>query len=89
MSTRKTMYAEENMPERTVPLEIKPLLTLKEASIYTGIGINKLRDMSNERNCNYVLFVGRKRMFKRDTLLKFWLSLIPCDLYRIIMNIGY
>ena len=72
MSTRKTMYAEENMPERTVPLEIKPLLTLKEASIYTGIGINKLRDMSNERNCNYVLFEGRKRMFKRETLLKFW-----------------
>ena len=27
--------------------------------------------MSNERNCNYVLFVGRKRMFKRETLLKF------------------
>ena len=71
MGTRKTMYAEENMPERTVPLEIKPLLTWKEASIYTGIGINKLRDMSNERNCNYVLFVGRKRMFKRETLLKF------------------
>ena len=71
MSTRKTMYDEENMPERTVPLEIKPLLTLKEASIYTGIGINKLRDMSNERNCNYVLFVGRKRISKRETLLKF------------------
>ena len=27
--------------------------------------------MSNERNCNYVLFVGRKRMFKRESLLKF------------------
>ena len=54
-----------------LPLEAKPLLTLKEASLYTGIGINKLRDMSNERNCNYVLFVGRKRMFKRVALLKF------------------
>ena len=54
-----------------LPLEAKPLLTLKEASQYTGIGINKLRDMSNERNCNYVLFVGRKRMFKRVALLKF------------------
>ena len=54
-----------------MPLESKPLLTLKEASLYTGIGINKLRDMSNERNCDYVLFVGRKRMLKREALLKF------------------
>lgn len=54
-----------------IPIESKPLLTLKEASRYTGIGINKLRDMSNERNCDYVLFVGRKRMFKREALLKF------------------
>ena len=54
-----------------MPLELKPLLTLKEASRYTGIGINKLRDMSNERNCDYVLFVGRKRMLKREALLKF------------------
>lgn len=40
-------------------------------SKYTSIGINKLRDMSNERNCNYVLSAGRKRMFKRVALLKF------------------
>ena len=54
-----------------IPLDQKALLTLKEASVYTGIGINKLRDMSNERNCDYVLFVGRKRMFKREALLRF------------------
>ena len=29
------------------------------------------KDMSNERNCDYVLFVGRKRMFKREALLRF------------------
>lgn len=48
----------------------KPLLTLREASAYTGIGINRLREMSNEPNCNYVLFVGRKRMFKRELLVQ-------------------
>ena len=48
-----------------------PLLSLKEASQYTGIGINRLRDMANERKRNYVLFAGRKRMFKRGALLKF------------------
>lgn len=57
--------------QEDLPLDQKPLLTLKEASRYTGIGINKLREMSNERNCDYVLFVGRKRMFKREALLKF------------------
>ena len=56
---------------KSIPLDAKPLLTLKEASIYTGIGINKLREMSNENSCDYVLFVGRKRMFKREALLRF------------------
>ena len=65
------MYQNESQCNPTIPLEAKPLLTLKEASQYTGIGINKLQDMSNERNCNYVLFVGRKRMLKRVALLKF------------------
>ena len=54
-----------------LPLDSKPLLTLREASTYIGIGINKLRDMSNERNCDFVLFMGRKRMFKGEALVKF------------------
>lgn len=71
MNTMKNKVTLSDTPEKGMPLEMKPLLTLKEASLYTGIGINKLRDMSNERNCNYVLFVRRKRMFKRESLLKF------------------
>ena len=71
MNTMKNKVTLSDIHEKGIPLEMKPLLTLKEASLYTGIGINKLRDMSNERNCNYVLFVGRKRMFKRESLLKF------------------
>lgn len=61
----------ETREAKSMPLDAKPLLTLKEASIYTGIGINKLREMSNENSCYYVLFVGRKRMFKREALLQF------------------
>lgn len=71
MNTMKNKVTLSYTPEKGMPLEMKPLLTLKEASLCNGIGINKLRDMSNERNCNYVLFVGRKRMFKRESLLKF------------------
>ena len=69
------MKNQNNIPEtrgeKILPLDAKPLLTLKETSIYTGIGINKLREMSNENSCDYVLFVGRKRMFKREALLQF------------------
>lgn len=43
----------------------KSNLTLEEASAYSGIGINKIRDLSMERNCNFVLFVGTKRLIKR------------------------
>ena len=49
----------------------KPLYTLKEAAEYTGIGINKLRELTNEDDCGYVLFVGRKRLIKMDKFLKF------------------
>lgn len=48
-----------------VPIWEKSNLTLKEAAAYSGIGINKLRELSNECGCNFVLFVGSKRLIKR------------------------
>lgn len=51
-----------------VPLWQKSNLTLKEAAEYTGIGINKLRDISNSDNCSFVLWVGGKRLLKRKQL---------------------
>lgn len=50
---------------KTVPIWEKSNLTLEEASAYSGIGINKIRDLSMERNCNFVLYVGTKRLIKR------------------------
>lgn len=32
------------------------------------LGINKLRDISNSEDCEYVLWNGSKRMFKRRKL---------------------
>lgn len=61
----------ETKEGKRIPLEAKPLLTRKEAFVYTSTGINKLREMSNARSCDYVLLVGRKRMFKREALLRF------------------
>ncbi len=51
-----------------VPIWHKALLTLEEAAKYSGIGINKLRDISNEPNCNFVFFNGSKRLIKREKL---------------------
>ena len=43
----------------------KSNLTLEEAAAYSGIGINKLRDLTSEQNCRFVLWVGNKRLIKR------------------------
>ena len=51
-----------------VPNWEKTNLTLEEASAYAGIVINKLRDISNENSCPFVLWVGSKRLIKRRQL---------------------
>lgn len=48
-----------------IPIWNKANLTLEEAAKYSNIGINKLRELSNERNCPFVLWVGTKRLIKR------------------------
>ena len=54
-----------------VPVWEKETLTLEEAAAVTGIGINKLRDISNSKDCDFVLWVGTKRLLKRKQLNKF------------------
>ena len=59
------------MLRKDVPIWEKSNLTLEEAAAYSGIGINKLRKITNEKNCNFVLFVGNKRLIKRRLLDKY------------------
>lgn len=54
-----------------IPISEKCLLTLEEAAAYTGIGICKLRDISNDERCDFVLWNGSKRMLKRNKLLAY------------------
>ena len=51
-----------------VPIWEKSNLTLEEAAAYSGIGINKLRTLSNSESCPFVLWVGSKRLIKRRKL---------------------
>lgn len=48
-----------------VPVWEKANLTLEEAAAYFGIGINKLREITNDDKCKFVLWVGNKRLIKR------------------------
>ena len=51
-----------------IPIWEKSNLTLEEAAAYSGIGINKLRKMSDDNNCQFVLWNGTKRLIKRRKL---------------------
>ena len=53
---------------KEVPIWEKSNLTLEEAAVYSGIGINKLRKMSDREDCTFVLWIGTKRLIKRRKL---------------------
>ncbi len=55
-----------------VPIKDKILLTIEEAAAYSNIGTNKLRDMSDEPSCSFVLYIGRRnRLIKRKEFEKY------------------
>ena len=51
-----------------IPVWEKSNLTLEEAAAYSGIGIYKLRKMSDSESCPFVLWIGSKRLIKRRKL---------------------
>ena len=56
---------------KEVPIWGKSNLTLEEAAAYSGIGINKLRKLSDDEQCRFVLWIGSKRLIKRRQLDEF------------------
>ena len=51
-----------------VPVWMKSTLTLEEATAYSGIGRNKLVELSDRVDCDFIVWTGRKRLFKRKKL---------------------
>ena len=49
----------------TIPIWEKRNLTLEEAAEYFGIGVSKIRELSNQEGCEFVLWIGTKRLIKR------------------------
>ena len=50
---------------KQIPIWEKSNLTLEEAAAYSGIGINKPRQLTDDDNCEFVLWIGTKRLIKR------------------------
>lgn len=59
------------MKNETTTLSEKALLTLEEASAYFNIGVCKIRELTNDENCPYVLWNGSKRLIKRKPFEEF------------------
>ena len=49
----------------SVPIHLKLTLSIKEASEYSNISINKIDAMLKQPNCPFVLYVGSKKLVKR------------------------
>lgn len=53
-----------------IPIRERLLLTLAQAAEYANLGVNKMRSISDE-NDKMTVFVGNKRMIKREELENF------------------
>ena len=54
-----------------VPIYQKQNLTIEEAAVYSNIGRNKLRQLTDDEKCLFVLWVGEKRLIKRKQFDEF------------------
>ena len=48
-----------------MPFWYKLTLTVKEAAAYSNIGINKIDELLKQPKCDFVLYVGNKKLVKR------------------------
>lgn len=51
--------------KKDIPFWEKISMTLEEASAYSSIGVNKLREITDDEKCPFVMYVGSKRLVKR------------------------
>lgn len=54
-----------------VPIHLKTTLTIREAAEYSNIGINKIDQPLKTPNCSFVLYVGTKKLVKRQEFEQF------------------
>ena len=73
----KRLFVRKNLDEaivqskKEIPIWQKKTLTVEEASAYSGIGMNTIRRLSDSDRCDFVLWIGTKRMIKRKEFDEF------------------
>ena len=65
MSFAIAVEQEKNEEVKSIPIHLKLNLTIREAAEYSNIGINKIAEMLRNPMCNFVLYVGTRKLVKR------------------------
>lgn len=76
------------MKKREVPIWHKTNLTLEEAAAYSNIGLHKLREITDDEDCNFVLWIGNKRLIKREPFDKYLSNAYSLQLKLTCYNYG-
>ena len=69
MLKKKEKDSEDKMNLST--LNEKKLLSVDEAAELFGIGRHKIRELTNDKNCPYALWIGGHRKIKREAFEEF------------------
>lgn len=60
--------------KETVPISQKLLITAEEAAEYTHIGVHRIRELLEEKDCDFVLKKGAYSLIKRVKFEKYILD---------------
>ena len=66
-----TPPSSNSQTELFIPIQNKLLLSIREAAEYSNIGINKIDSLLRTPNCPFVLYVGSKKLVKRQKFEEF------------------
>lgn len=56
---------------KEIPFWEKMNLTLDEAAAYSNIGVHKLRTLTDDEDCDFVLWIGNKRLIKKNKFIEY------------------
>ena len=54
-----------------IPIYHRPVLSVEEATAYSGIGRSKLYEMTEKEDCPFVIWVGTGRVIKRKSFVEY------------------
>lgn len=48
-----------------IPFWLKMTPTIREAAVYSNIGINKIEELLKQPKCDFILYIVNKKLIKR------------------------